>query len=84
MIMNFILWLIMLFAPTKAGAGEWALVNPSNIVIRVIVASRGHILTREDGPWIVTKNKTGIGYIYDPSVNTFSSPASTATIISPR
>ena len=61
-------------------AGEWALVNSSGTVVRVIVADSAAILDRDDGPWVKTKGKkVGIGWNYDGSQ--FSAPGSTYTVV---
>lgn len=34
------------------------------VVTQVIVADADHIATRDDGPWILTPTKVGIGWTY--------------------
>lgn len=78
--MKILFLIVAIVAAIPALAGEWALVNSSGTVVRVIVADGAAILDRDDGPWVKTKGqKVGVGWNYDGSK--FAAPGSTFTVI---
>jgi hypothetical protein len=73
--MKKILFILTIIAAVPSLAGEWALVDSSGTVVRVIVANGAAMLDRDDGPWIKTgPKKVGIGWTYDGSK--FNAPGS--------
>ena len=58
--------LLAVFSVVKALADDWAVLDSSGKVKRVIVATSAAIKGRKDGPWIKTSpHKVGIGWKYN-------------------